>query len=398
MDWQFSYRYTGTDTVGRKIEGYTRASNQVTAMAKLKRLGIRVRSVRLSVVETVRFLIGSEFDLLELSRFYETVAARIKFNSNSIIETVKATVDTIADSRLRDAVILLQRRMESGADVSEAMISAGFPSQHAMLVKANSQQGSPEQAFQRLASVIKRRRNVISNVAKTLYMPKFMLAVVWFGLWAFLTFLIPSTRKLVTELGAKVSPIHEVMFTLSDLLAPHPILAFVFFMSVAIGFVVVIKSTFMRRLVERWPLWQKIVERSDMSNLWSAFALMVSASQSPSAAADMAKAAASRPQSLALFGKLSVLLRGGESVSRATERAGFPEYIVYGIRQAEARGDLFEGIEVFTANLDQDVEVMVQMLNLKIQNYATFYFMPTIVGLAFYLLLWPQLSTALANA
>jgi hypothetical protein len=135
-----------------------------------------------------------------------------------------------------------------------------------------------------------------------------------------------------------------------------------------------------------------------MSNLWNAFALMVAASQSPSAAADMAKTAASRPESLVLFGKLAVLLRGGESVSRATERAGFPQYIVYGIRQAEARGDLVEGIEVFTLNLEQDVEVMVQMLNLKIQNYAMFYFMPALVGMAFFLLLWPQLSTILANA
>jgi type II secretory pathway component PulF len=398
MDWQFSYRYTGTDSLGRKIEGFARASNQVTAIAKLKRLGVRVRSIRFSPGETVRALMGSEFDLLELARFYETVAARIKFNSGSLIETVKATVDTISDSRLRDAVILLQRRMESGADVSEAMISAGFPNQHAMLVNANVQQGSPEQAFARLATVIKRRRMVGGNISKTLIQPKLMLALIWFGGWAFLTFLMPSTKKLITELKAKVTALHEAVFSLSDLLAPHPILGFIFVSAVAVGFMVLLKSDFMRRLVERWPLWKKIVERSDMSNLWSAFALMIAASQSPSAAANMAKTAASRPESMVLFGKLAVLLRGGESVSRATERAGFPQYIVYGIRQAEARGDLVEGIEVFCSNLDQDVEVMVQVLNLKIQNYAMFYLMPAIVALAFFLLLFPRLSTTLSNA
>lgn len=390
---RFAYRFRAHNQISRVVGGLIYAENKNAAWAMLKRSGLRASQVVLDLSGTLSGLHG-KFDIRELVRFYRTIGRRLEAGK-PMISGMDAAITFTSDPLLQNALRLMQQRLMDGARMADAMMVAGFPERDQQVIRAADVAGKQGQAFIRLADDVARADRLNTAVQST-FLPMKVLAVVGLaGMYAAMAWLSPTMIRFFTQWNTGNAP--HLPFTIRCYNATalwvtdHKWLAGLLVALIIVLGKQVLASAVMGRLADFWQNWRMISEKSDHSSAWTSFSLLYDAGGIPAyESAGIVRKSCRRSDTQDMFHRLDKTLRSGIPISLAVARSGFPDYVTNGVKSAEEAGaSLAEGLLGMVSDLEQDVEVMTDMLNIKI-TYLSQIFGGAIVSLFFYVTLYPM--------
>lgn len=388
-----AYKYNAHNQSSKSVTGLIYAENSNSAYAKLKRSGLRVASMRFDLAGTINGLSG-KFNVRELVRFYRTMGKRLEAGK-PMISGMEAAISFTSDAMLVNALRLMQQRLMDGSKIADAMHSAGFPDRDLNVIRAADASGKQGQAFIRLADDVERSNRLRSAITSTFLPMKILSIVGLVGTYAAMGWLSPTMIKFFAQwsngTAPHLPPIIRGYNVMSLWVTDHKIIAaivlavFIFLCNMGL------KSAAVKRLFDHWKNWRMISEKSDHSSAWTSFSLLYDAGGiSAYESAAVVKKSCSRQDSQDMFGRMDRILRLGVPISAAVAKAEFPLYIINGVKSAEEGGSsLAEGLLSMVSDLEQDVEVMTDMLKLKI-TYLSQIFGGLIVTSFFYVTLFPM--------
>lgn len=389
----FAYRYNAHNQSSKAVTGLVYAETSDSAYAKLKRAGLRVASLRFDMLGTINGLSG-KFDIRELVRFYRTMGKRLEAGK-PMISGMEAAISFTTDPLLINALRLMQQRLMDGAKVADAMHSAGFPERDLNVIRAADASGKQGQAFIRLSEDVERTERLRSAISST-FLPMKVLAIVGLiGVYVAMGWLSPTMIRFFAQWSNGNAPHLPPAIVLYNAVAvwvaAHRIAGAVLVMLLVFAGNALLKSRWVRQSADYWNNWRLISEKSDHSSAWTSFGLLYDAGGiSAYESAAVVRKSCVRQDSQDMFNRMDKILRLGVPISVAVTRAGFPLYVINGVKSAEEGGaSLAEGLLSMVSDLEQDVEVMTDILKIKI-TYLSQIFGGLIVSGFFYVTLYPM--------
>ena len=390
---QIAYRYYAHNQASRSVSGIVYAEDSDAAYAKLKRAGLRVARLHFDPIGTLNGISG-KFDIRELVRFYRTMGKRLEVGK-PMISGMEAAISFTTDPLLINALRLMQQRLMDGAKIADAMHAAGFEERDLNVIRAADATGKQSQAFVRLADDVARAERLRQAISST-FLPMKVLAVVGVvGMYAAMGWMSPTMIRFFAQWSngqvVHLPPSIVLYNQIALWVTTHKIVAGVLMLGILMLGNAVLKSPLVRKLADYWQNWRMISEKSDHSSAWTSFSLLYDAGGiSAYESAAVVRKSCARLDSQDMFHRMDKILRLGVPISVAVSRAGFPHYVVNGVKSAEEGGaSLAEGLLSMVADLEQDVEVMTDILKIKI-TYASQVFGALIVSGFFYVTLYPM--------
>ncbi len=389
----FAYRYNAHNQSSKAVTGLVYAETSDSAYAKLKRAGLRVASLRFDILGTLNGLSG-KFDIRELVRFYRTMGKRLEAGK-PMISGMEAAISFTTDPLLINALRLMQQRLMDGAKVADAMHSAGFPERDLNVIRAADASGKQGQAFIRLSEDVERTERLRSAISST-FLPMKVLAIVGLiGVYVAMGWLSPTMIRFFAQWSNGNAPHLPPAIVLYNAVAvwvaAHKIAGAAMLMLLVFAGNALLNSRLVKQSADYWNNWRMISEKSDHSSAWTSFGLLYDAGGiSAYESAAVVRKSCVRQDSQDMFNRMDKILRLGVPISVAVTRAGFPLYVINGVKSAEEGGaSLAEGLLSMVSDLEQDVEVMTGILKIKI-TYLSQIFGGLIVSGFFYVTLYPM--------
>lgn len=388
----FAFKYAATTARGESVEGTIYASTADYAHFKLKKMGMRPRRVNLAPVMSLQALIGGDFNLRDLARFYRTFGKRFK-SGRKVAEGLDEAATFVGDERLRQAVSLVRQYILEGQSIDQAMRAAGFPASDSAAIKSAEHAGKMGDAFLALSEDIERRLELRQAITSLIVVPALMLVIMYIFTYVMLVFVGPRMHKFLKgwitnlDLPAYAATFYRV----ADWAAENVVVFTVIYLALGAAAFWLATAGPLKALATRIPLAQRIAERSDLAGRWGTFALLYDAGANVVESCRLLAESARLRGVGYWFDNTARLLQAGHGLSQAVERAGFPAYVVVGIRAAESSGDVSGEILELARAFAQDVIELSKRLEQWV-NLASLLVSACFVVLAFTLSYYPIIS------
>lgn len=370
-----AFRFAALNKADNQIKGIIYAPNQDMAWVKIRKAGLRPQSTNLDPMATVSGFLNEDFNQRDLAMFYDTIGKRIQ-SGRPLVEGLDSASSFILDPRLRQAALLTSQSVTDGALMSQAMVTAGFPSRDCMAIRAAEDSGKQGEAFVAMAKEVSRRADLAGKLKAMFTMPVIMMTFMYFAIFASAWKLIPQIKKFVMNLGPAAmksmdSPAQQAMFWLSDKVEASFFLTFITWCALPLLIFYSWKKGYLAKFGDNIESWREISEKSDMASTWTAFGMLYDAGVSPFEAANTVKPSAARYQTKISFSLLNKALLKGNTVSESVRRSDFPTYIITSIKAAESSGfPLPDEIRAMCERLQDDVGQLTTRFQKKMELWS----------------------------
>lgn len=394
---ELAFKYAAKNSRGQRLLGIVHAPNKPLAFSKLKKGGFIPLKVELSPSDTVAGWFHPSFNPGELSRLYTTVGRRLN-NGKSLVEGLEAAAEYIQDARLRQGVMLMRQSVLDGQTEYLAMQTAGFPRRDCLVIRSTAEAGKTGESFLALGDEISRVEQLRKSVASTFRVPAIMAVFMVLFVWAALMFIAPATLAFLKQTGLRMnfSPILTHYFAFVRLFHIQSTLSSVIYFGSFFGLAYFLRSPTFKKLLDKFKTLRTLSVKSDHAALWNSFSLLYDAAVPAREAAAIVGDSARREDSKLAFTRMAKMVESGRSLEDATANAGFPDFIVSGVRSAGSSGDMVAGLEDMSRNMEEDVRVLTALLqeNAKI---ASILFMGVGVLIVFIFTYYPMIASVMSN-
>ena len=368
-----AYNYKAKNRKRDIIDGVVYAPDAESAYLKLTQMGYTPAEMpTLNPKYTIRNFVTRGFDRKELARFYGSMAKRLR-NGRSVPEGLDNAIEFVDDPRLKQALAMMRQFVQEGNSLAAAMKLSGFPHRDVEIVRSTAEAGKSAESLARISQEILRAETLRKSIKATIRMPIIVLFIMYVAVYGVTVFVAPVMVKFFkTALGnVKLPAFAKVYYDFAAIFKANLVTSTTLYILALIGIIWFVRTQTFRNLLERIPLVQVIAERSDMSNLWTSFAMLYDAGINTEETTKLLAAAAARPSSRDAFMNMHRLLRSGSSIEVAVVKSQFPVYVTRGIQAAVSSGDLVGGLEDMCKDLATDVEEYTSKLKDNIQLFAT---------------------------
>ncbi len=371
---ELAFKFIANNSLGTQISGVIYAESQDFAWVKLRRANLTPRETKLDVFATINGLGQKGFVKRDLARFYDTLGKRID-NGRPLAEGFESAGAFVSDPKLRQAIMMVGQSVNDGNKLSEAMRTAGFSYRDAMAIRAAEESGKQGKAFIDMAADVERKAKLEGQLRAMLMMPQVMLAFLYvasfLGVWLF----APKMEGFLNNIkGTKFNikdPFQDAYFAASHWVNDNLFLAFALWAAIPAALFWAIKNGHHEKLLDKVKSLKMINEKSDMSSTWTAFAMLYDAGIPPYECAAVVRPSSAREANREMWRQLEKAFLAGHTVGAAVEKAGFPKYIVAGIKAAESSGaPLPEEIQGIAKNLEEDVTVLTKRFQAQAELWS----------------------------
>lgn len=378
------------------LTGIIYAENRALGWSKLKRNGFTPVKLELDISHTVSGIVSSDFNQQELARFYQTLGRRIN-NGKSLIDGLTAAAEYVTDPRLKQAILVMKQATTDGQNEFQAMSNAGFPYRDAMVIRSTSQAGKTGEAFLSLSNEIERVHNLRKSVAQIFRMPIMMAFMMYVFFYGALKWVAPMTMKFLANINMnlKMNAFNQAYFEFAKMFNENIFTSTAIYAAIPVGAVFLVRSEWFKKALDRFRRLRDISVKSDQAALWNSFAMLYDAAIPVKEACRILADAAKRMDSKMAFLKLGKLVESGRAIEDAIQVAGFPTFVVSGVRASDSGGDLVEGLRDMVRNLEEDVFSMTEILKENVKIFAILA-VATGVTLIFFVTYYPIISSVLS--
>jgi type II secretory pathway component PulF len=364
MKIALAFRYAGTRQ-GRRATGIVLAAGFAPARARVAALGVARARLRIAWGATWLAWSRPRFDPFDLETFYAFMA-RAMDRGYSRTALLADAVEIVHDPRLRMAIATLRDLVQEGRGLGRAMSAAGFAQRDCQLAVAGEDAGNLVATMASLAREVRREAELGRNLRRLLLSPSILAGAAYALTYGALVLLSPSLGRVFTEneqllgLPAYARAYYAFVRVFND----HLVAATFLYGAAGAAALSFLRGRACREFLERViPTFAHISLLADMAQMWGAFSAMSEGGMSPATIARQLSVAARRSDTRAWFRRLENQCRLGVATDRAVERAGFPRYVVAGVKAACGAGALVEG----TGELAERLAVQVAMLTHRAQ-------------------------------
>ena len=216
------YSYLAVDKLGKEVKGNVDAENQSDALAILRQMGQLVINIQqvgaLNRDIEISFLTKSPKakDLSVFCRqFVSIISAGIP-----LVSALDMLSEQTENKLLAKATRECKRTIEQGESLSVAMSGwpKVFPPMFVTMVEAGEASGSLELSFTRMASQFEKEAKLKQTVKKATVYPTVIAIIATLAVALLLTFVVPTFKEVLTELGVPLPGITVFVLAASNFL------------------------------------------------------------------------------------------------------------------------------------------------------------------------------------
>ncbi len=385
---------------GDVVPAKVMAERREDAVSKL--LGRRVSplELKLSVADTINVMFKSTSDPREMAQFYRTLGRRLERGAE-IRGSVRDAMEYVVDPLLKSWIGEMEAQLDGGAPLADAMMQAGFPMRDSALVRAMAGAGQTPRAFLRMSEEYAREDRMARHMRSLLVQPVIFYVIAATLILGATLFALPHMEKFFRQLPNMTMPAYAaVVYKAADWFDAHEMWTVPLYLASALGFgLYALKGRGVRKLLFHVPAVRRVVERADAATALGAFALLYESAMPRDEAAKRTAEAARREETRQAFIRLAQGIEKGLPNEEAARRAGFPSFLdraVVGALAARDADSTVEGLTLLAGNLAEDAEVFAQRLE-QFVGLALLVVMANVVMLAFFVVVFPMISTALSQ-
>lgn len=392
-----AYRYRAVNGRGDPAEGVVYADNRHFAMYRLRQAGLRASSVRFDLAGTVDAAInGGKLPKGELARFYQAIGRRLEAGK-PIQEGLSLALEYLSNAHLKQAIVFMRQALLDGNSAAVAMQIAGFPRNDCMVVKAAAEAGGAGKAYLNLAAEYTREGALAGKFKKILFMPTVMLALMMLIFYASVSYLGPHTIKFLDNLPTHVELKGFVanFFELVKAYEKNPTAYTWAYVAACVALFWFLRSRYFRKYVlDRFKVSHNLSLKADLATLWGGFAMLYEAGLPVKDACRVLSDAAKREDVREWFLRMGKSVDNGRTLSEAVVQAGFPAFVVSGVKAATEEDSLSVGLANMVDNLRTELEFLSEKAAAYIE-IGSIAMTAVGVGGVFMVTYYPMVSAAL---
>ncbi|OAI03033.1 hypothetical protein A1353_15385 [Methylomonas methanica] len=373
-----NFAYKARNPKGQLINGQLEAESAQTVAQTLNSRGLIPIAIE---------PIASGTDLLEQLAHWRALRA---LNINDLIlfsrqmySLTKAgvplsrAISSLADSSrniaLKQALIGITRKLESGQPLSQAMAQYDriFPLLLLSIVNVGETTGSLEQAFLQISHYLEREKDTENRIKTALRYPGMVIAAISIALVIVNIYVIPAFKGMFDKMGAQLPWQTRLLMSISEFTVnywPHLLAALV------AAALLVAKYLENPEGLKQWhwlllkiPAVGSIVERATMERFSRAFAMILTAGVPLIQGIAIVSKAVGNEYIGAKLHKMRIGIEKGDSISRMAKSIGlFPPLVIQMIMVGEESGNIAEMLhevaDFYEGEIDADLKVLSSVI------------------------------------
>ncbi len=373
-----NFAYKARNPKGQLINGQLEAESAQTVAQTLNSRGLTPIAIE---------PIASGTDLLEQFSHWRALRA---LNINDLIlfsrqmySLTKAgvplsrAISSLADSSrniaLKQALIGITRKLESGQPLSQAMAQYDriFPLLLLSIVNVGETTGSLEQAFLQISHYLEREKDTENRIKTALRYPGMVIAAISIALVIVNIYVIPAFKGMFDKMGAQLPWQTRLLMSISEFTVnywPHLLAALI------AAALLVAKYLENPEGLKQWhwlllkiPAVGSIVERATMERFSRAFAMILTAGVPLIQGIAIVSKAVGNEYIGAKLHKMRIGIEKGDSISRMAKSIGlFPPLVIQMIMVGEESGNIAEMLhevaDFYEGEIDADLKVLSSVI------------------------------------
>lgn len=356
------YRYTAKNQDGEIKEGSFEAENLREAMQSLIEQGLEVVSLAKAPPESREW--GSGVSDSELSQVSRKLASLTEMGA-PLTHSLTVITAEIRSPRLREVLRSIQKKLENGRPLSEAMarLPQIFSPFHVRMIEAGEQSGTVPHMLYRLADIWQKQARLRSRLRDLLIYPSCIFLVVLLFAVVFRIYLFPHMVELYPnpELIPAFSRLFIGLLDISFVLLPILLVAGIIFWSMAK------RSHDMRiglaRVALGVPIVGNLIKEIVATRFSRTFGMLLRGGMEPTGALQLAARVVGNPLAERELEEASEQVAAGNSLGAALSNCRcLPRDLVLAVSLSADRGSISQDLLEMADHHDMAIDVRINAL------------------------------------
>ena len=309
-----------------------------------------------------------------------------------LIRSINSLADSCRNLALKQALVSITHRLESGQSLSQAMSQQNkiFPILLVSIINVGETTGGLEQAFQQISHYLEREKETQSRIKSALRYPTMVLMAISIALVIVNVYVIPAFKGVFDKMGTQLPWQTRLLMAVSDFTVefwPY-ILGFFLLTIILIGKYVQSPAGRLHwhQLILKIPAVGSIIHRATMERFSRSFAMILTAGVPLIQGIAIVSKAVGNEYIGAKLHKMRVGIEKGDSISRMARSIElFPPLVIQMILVGEESGNIAEMLQEVADFYEGEIDTELKNLSSAIEP-----FLIVIIGNSFFFLLIQQ--------
>ncbi|MHB1016461.1 MAG: type II secretion system F family protein [Coriobacteriia bacterium] len=400
-----TFKYNVRDKTGKVVSGKLEGDSREAVATKLRQMGYIILDLeqdRLAQMNKIQF--GTSVKIRDVTIFARQFATMINAGL-SLTKCLSILADQTDSKELKDIILQLNKDVESGQSLSEAMMKHPkiFPPLFYNMVKAGETGGVLDEVLLRVADLMEADQALKARVKSAMTYPAVMLVFVVIVVIVMMIFVVPIFEEMFSSQGAALPPPTQLLVSISR--------GIVTWRGPASAVLVVVLAAVFRwwkrtekgnyiwdAFMLRVPVMGNINRKTAIARFTRTFSTLVAAGVPILSAMDIvADTSGNKVVEGALKGARAAIKEGETIAKPLSESPVFPSMVVQMVAVGEETGALDQMLSKIADFYDEEVKVAVDGLTAALEPVIMVVIGGTIGGIVI-ALYWPMfLSVTLVD-
>lgn len=402
------FSYKARNSTGKLVINTLEAENSKQAAQTLLNRGLTPISIELSSQQggdlVNSFLLWQahrQLNINDLMLFSRQMYSLTKA-SVPLIRAINSLADTSRNLALKQALIGIARKLESGQSLSQAMSQYRqvFPVLLISIVSVGETTGGLEQAFQQIGHYLEREKETQSRVKSALRYPTMVLFAISVAMVIVNIYVIPAFKGVFDKMGTELPWQTRLLMGISDFMVhywPH-LLGGLLIISLLVSKYLSSKDGRLQwhKVLLKIPVIGSIIERATMERFSRSFAMILNAGVPLIQGISIVAQAVGNDYIGSMLHKMQIGIEKGDSISRMARSIGlFPPLVIQMIMVGEESGNIAEMLEEVADFYEGEIDVELKNLSSAIEPFLIVIIGVMVLGLALgiFLPMWDMSTT-----
>jgi MSHA biogenesis protein MshG len=319
-----------------------------------------------------------------------------------LIRAINSLADTSRNLALKQALIGIARKLESGQSLSQAMSQYRqvFPVLLISIVSVGETTGGLEQAFQQIGHYLEREKETQSRVKSALRYPTMVLFAISVAMVIVNIYVIPAFKGVFDKMGTELPWQTRLLMGISDFMVhywPH-LLGGLLIIALLVSKYLSSKDGRLQwhKVLLKIPVIGSIIERATMERFSRSFAMILNAGVPLIQGISIVAQAVGNDYIGSMLHKMQIGIEKGDSISRMARSIGlFPPLVIQMIMVGEESGNIADMLEEVADFYEGEIDVELKNLSSAIEPFLIVIIGVMVLGLALgiFLPMWDMSTT-----
>lgn len=293
-----------------------------------------------------------------------------------LIRSINSLADSCRNLALKQALVSITHRLESGQSLSQAMSQHNkiFPILLVSIINVGETTGGLEQAFQQISHYLEREKETQSRIKSALRYPTMVLMAISIALVVVNVYVIPAFKGVFDKMGTQLPWQTRLLMAVSDFTVefwPY-ILGFSLLTIILIGKYVQSPAGRLHwhQLILKIPAVGSIIHRATMERFSRSFAMILNAGVPLIQGIAIVSKAVGNEYIGAKLHKMRVGIEKGDSISRMARSIElFPPLVIQMILVGEESGNIAEMLQEVADFYEGEIDTELKNLSSAIEPF-----------------------------